>query len=163
MRTLFLLFLFALFFFPTHTNAHDLAPDGPIRAVIHIDPLDKPIAEEASTIHIDIVDHEKKFTYENCICTLTISKNHEEIFSTQLNNDMGHMPVVSYIFPEKNEYELKISGLPKIENAFQPFTLTYKVQVESEKSQEDMVEIVLGSVIILLVGIILVLYLSRKK
>lgn len=121
-----------LFFFSTRVvSAHFFASDGAIRAIIHIDPQDDPVAGEASTIHIDIVDQENKFTYDDCDCNFTISENNKEIFSRVLErDDMAHMPIISYVFLERNIYQMKLTGLPKTANSFQAFNLNYDIRVE---------------------------------
>jgi tetrahydromethanopterin S-methyltransferase subunit B len=40
--------------------------------------------------------------------------------------------VVTYVFPEKNVYTVRINGMPKIADSFNPFALTYDIRVVRE-------------------------------
>lgn len=115
-------------------SAHVLQTDGSIGAVLHIEPDDDPIAGPVSSIFLEFKDKQNKFSSQNCNCTFSITENGQEIFNQplfQTTNDPNSLTAsIFFTFPQKDIYQLKVTGAPSTPNAFQPFTLTYDVRVE---------------------------------
>lgn len=130
-----ILFVSALFF-PSLAFAHLLKSDGNIGAVLHIDPDDDPIAEQQAGLFFEFKDKQGKFSSQNCDCTFSIIEGGKELFSQPLfqnnnNPDLANASVF-YTFPEKNVYQVKITGKPNTPGAFQAFNLSFDVRVDKE-------------------------------
>ncbi len=132
---LILLPLFTTLFFlsPLPAYAHILKTDGNIGAVLHIDPDDDPFVGQQASFFFEFKDKQNKFTPQNCDCTFSITEDGKEIFSQPLfqNNSSPSLDNASvfFTFPEKNVYQVKVTGKPNPADAFQKFTLTYDVRV----------------------------------
>ena len=113
--------------------AHVLETNGSLGAVMHIDPNDNPVAGKMSTIFFEIKDKEGKFKPEICNCTVSVRKDEKELFSKKIfTNDTN--PSFSYRFPEKGDYEIRLSGEPKTQSGFNKFEIEYPVKVSQAKS-----------------------------
>lgn len=119
--------------------AHVLESDGSIGAVMHVTPDDDPIAREESGFYFEFKDKTSKFKPENCICTFSIEKNGEQIFTQNLfanNSDPSLSNAsINFTFPEKNIYKIVITGQPKISGDFEAFALEYDLRVERESEK----------------------------
>jgi hypothetical protein len=111
----------------TPAYAHVLRTDNPIGAVLHIDPEDNPVVGQPANIFFEFKDKENEFKIENCDCTFFVLENGKEIFSQGLNTT-----VITYTFPAKNTYKLKVTGKPKQLDEFEDFSLEYDVVVSRE-------------------------------
>lgn len=114
---------------PKFALAHVLKTDGSIGAVMHTDPDDNPVAKDATGIFFDFQDKQNKFKIENCNCIISIIEDGKEIFSQNLTQ-----PAISYTFPDKNLYQIKVVGKPNSENDFQTFSLVYDISVAKESA-----------------------------
>lgn len=114
--------------------AHVLEADQTVGAVIHLTPDDSPVAGERSDLFFEFKDKEGRFKPADCTCTVSVTRDEREIYSQPLfanNTEPGlENPSFSYTFPEPGSYEVKISGKPLTEDAFNPFELEYTVTVE---------------------------------
>ncbi len=131
----FFILLTPLFFLLTpfsFAQAHVLQSDGAIGAVLHTDPDDSPIANQPTNFFLSFKDKTGKFQPQNCNCQATLLENGKQIYSQALFQD-GSTPTLdtyfSYKFPQKDVYQLKVTGQPTTSQAFQPFTLTYDIRV----------------------------------
>ena len=125
--------VFALCFRPSSVEAHVLKTSGSVGAVVHVTPEDDPIAGEQTDFFFEFKDREGKFKPENCDCKVTILKAGQEAYTAPLfqNNSDPSLTSASfsYTFPEKNIYQVKISGQPLTTDAFQEFNLEYDIRV----------------------------------
>lgn len=125
--------ILAPYFVPSNVDAHVLKTSGTVGAVVHVTPEDDPIAGEQTDFFFDFKDREGKFKSENCDCKVTILKAGQETYTAPLfqNNSDPSLTNVSfsYTFPERNIYQVKISGKPLTPNAFQEFNLEYDIRV----------------------------------
>jgi hypothetical protein len=122
------------------TEAHFLATDGTIGAVVHVDPNDQPIAGSEAYFFFAFKDKANKFQPQNCKCIFEIVQNGKKIYSQQFlqNNTNPNLNTVSftYFFPQPDVYEIKIIGRSIKSNAFQPFTLKWNFRVEKQTNEQ---------------------------
>ena len=133
MKLLFIIFTFCflLFAFAIPVSAHVLKTDGSIGAILHIDPEDDPIASQQAGFFFEFKDKQNKFKLDNCTCTFSITEDGKQIFTNPLSQDN-----IFFTFPERNIYQVKVVGKPKIASSFQPFTLTYDVRVDRTSANQ---------------------------
>ena len=122
-------------------SAHELATDGSIGAVIHIDPSDEPIAGERSAFFFEFKDKQNKFQPTNCACTFSIVTNGQTVYSQPLFQDNAKPTLdnasASYTFEAKGAYTIKVTGKSLTPNAFAPFTLVWDIRVDQQAKQTD--------------------------
>ncbi|HZE86836.1 MAG TPA: hypothetical protein VE090_01380 [Methylomirabilota bacterium] len=128
----FVFLLFCFLFFPPYADAHILASDKNIGALLHIDPDDTPVAGQQSGFFFDFKDKQNKFSSQDCDCTFLIVENGQTIYSQPL-----FQKSVFYTFPKIDVYQIKIIGKPKTPNAFQPFTLSWDWRVDQGTNQHS--------------------------
>jgi|GEM_PF-785460 len=105
-------------------SAHVLETDGSIGAIMHVDPDDDPIAGQPAKFYFEFKDKDNKFSFQNCDCSATITRNTQQVFSAPLPPDG-----FSYTFPERDVYVLDITGQPKQAGQFQSFRLEYTLRI----------------------------------
>ena len=131
-----ILLLITLFIVPRTADAHFLATDKKIGAVLHVDPNDEPVAGQQASFFFDFKDQTNKFTSQNCDCTFLINEAGKTIYSQELfqnsNKPNLHIASATFIFPQKDVYQVQVVGKPKVANAFQPFTLSWDFRVDQE-------------------------------
>lgn len=169
---IFLTIALALFVSTIPVEAHFLAIDKHIGAVLHVDPNDEPIVGSQTSFFFEFKDKENKFISQNCNCTFIISENGKDIFSQPLfqNNTNPALTNASvfYTFPQKDVYVVTIVGKPLSPNAFQPFTLTWNFRVDQRVNQKGKVVDSFSPYVIyfLTIGIflivVLIYYVCRK-
>lgn len=134
-------FILGIFFNTQSAVAHILESNGSVGAVLHIDPEDDPIAGKPSSLFFEFKDTIQKFTPQNCTCTFSILENGKQIFTEPLFQDNQDPSLtsasVSYTFPQKDVYQIKIVGKPSIPNDFQPFILSYDIRVAREDNSSS--------------------------
>lgn len=165
LKIIFLLFCLMLLF-PKPASAHDLQIDGNIAAIMHIDPVDDPIANQLSSIFFEFKDTQNQFQPDKCLCKFSLTRDGQEVYSQDLfsNGNYSLSPVVNYTFKDPGSYEMQVSGQPTTPNLFQSFNLQYDVDVSAPEKKDLMtylkdpkVELVLG--IIGLVAVAIIIYL----
>lgn len=117
---------------PHRGSAHVLQTDGSIGAVLHIDPDDDPIASQPATLFFEFKDRQNKFAPGRCDCSVSIIRGGTIIFSTALFGSGNTSPTVSYAFPAKAVYTVRVTGTPTAGGSFQAFTLNYDIRVDRE-------------------------------
>lgn len=130
-------------YFTSVAYAHVLKTDGNIGAVIHIDPEDDPIAGSPTNFYFEFKDREGRFKINDCDCKLSVLENGNELLSQPLvesdeNND-SNSAIVSFTFPEKSVYVVRMSGSAKDGTSFQNFSLSYDIRVEREIAKNNSV------------------------
>lgn len=113
-----------LLVFSQNAWAHILKTNGSIGAVLHIDPDDDPIAGQVSTFFLDFKDTTGKFQLEKCSCEFSIFRSGQKIATQPLSQNN------TFIFPQKDIYQVQVSGVPLQAGQFQPFKLNYDIRVE---------------------------------
>jgi hypothetical protein len=139
-KILFLIIIINLFLVSAKpAEAHFLATDGNIGAILHVDPNDEPVAGSPASFFFEFKDKQNKFQPTNCNCTFEIDENGKTIFYQSLfaNNSSPSLSNASvfYTFPRLDVYEIKVIGEPITPNAFQPFTLIWYFRVDQYANQ----------------------------
>lgn len=139
-KILFLIIIINLFLVSAKpAEAHFLATDGNIGAILHVDPNDEPVAGSPASFFFEFKDKQNKFQPSNCNCTFEIDENGKTIFYQNLfaNNSSPSLSNASvfYTFPKLDVYEIKVIGAPITPNAFQPFTLIWYFRVDEYANQ----------------------------
>jgi hypothetical protein len=173
--------ILTLYILPSDVNAHVLKTSGSVGAVVHVTPEDDPIAGEQTDFFFDFKDRDGKFKAENCDCKVTILKAGQEAYTAPLfqNNSDPSLTNVSfsYTFPEKNIYQVKISGKPLIPDAFQEFNLEYDIRVariteslaegtsenNSESKKNNLLPYILPIGIIVILGLLAFIKFKKKN
>lgn len=143
LKKLFVIFSITIvLFIPTQSaEAHFLATDGNIGAVLHVDPNDDPVAGTQASFFFEFKDKTNKFKPQNCDCTFEIDENGKNIFSQPLfqnnSNPSLNNASVFYTFPQKDVYQVIIIGKPVTPNAFQSFILTWNFRVDQQAASQD--------------------------
>lgn len=162
--TLLTLFLFA---FASEVSAHILKSDGPIGAVLHIDPDDNPIIGKQATFFLEFSDKDGKFSLADCNCKFHILKNNEELFSTFLvpfEEGSNTASGFSYTFKEKGVYQIQVEGEPVNSSTFSSFSLSYDWRIERENGgsggntsfiEQNLHFLLLGAILLVFLAIVL--------
>ncbi len=126
--------------FPGVAFAHVLKTDGSIGAIMHIDPDDAPIAQQSAYFFFEFKDKTDKFQPADCTCTFTILEGGKEIFTQFLFESNPSSTLtnasVTFTFPRKDVYQVKVTGTPLVSGDFQPFTLVYDVRVDQTANSQ---------------------------
>lgn len=126
---------FAYLYFPSSIFAHETESSNGIGAILHIDPGDAPIAGQKSTLFFEFTDMEGKLDLNNCLCSLQITKDGQEVFKqefTGMPGTEGTSGTFDYTFPQAGVYKATVIGHPKEEGQFKAFKLNYSVRVEKD-------------------------------
>ncbi len=141
---IFLCFLFLLSCTAQSVQAHVLKSDGSIGAVLHVSPEDDPIARQLTSFFFELKDKNGQFQPGNCDCKGDILQNGKIIYSAPLfqNNSSPSLDNASFsfTFPEKDIYQVQVSGKPTTTGTFQPFNLVWDVRVARESSDTNTAE-----------------------
>jgi hypothetical protein len=118
--------------------AHNIKADGNVGITFHIEPNHSPRAGE-NAIAWFALTHQggESIPFSQCDCNLTIyrqSSPTQPILNPTLQSldpeaQYQNVPGATIIFPEAGSYLLEINGKPKAEGDFEPFKLTYTVNV----------------------------------
>jgi hypothetical protein len=162
---------------PTTSLAHFVKSDGTVGTLLHIDPEDDPVAGSPSNIIFEFKDTDNQFDLDNCDCKLLISKNGQELTSlplTPVSESEKLSSLTPFTFPEKNIYNVKITGSPKGNAQFSNFEINYDVRVAretepgnstTEKSpwlSEHLVHLIGGAIIVIFFIAALIIQNKRK-
>lgn len=130
--------LFLLFFFPLLVQAHTNNSSNGLRVTVHTTPDDSPIAGEPSTVYILFEDERRIFSLKECDCSVRITLNGKEIFSSVLTPGVDHegadFSSIVYTFPTTGIFSVHIEGAPSGEEPFESFTFEIPVRVERENN-----------------------------
>lgn len=133
--TLFSLLIITFFLaFPSQVFAHVLKTDGPVGAVLHIDPDDDPIVGQEAHFYFDFKAQGTVFNIGTCTCVAKILENNNEVYSKALagfDQDLTSAHF-SFTFPEKGVYQVVVSGNQKIVGSTKNFKLVYDFRLERQ-------------------------------
>ena len=120
--------------------AHEVKVASEIGGTIHIEPNDRPIAGKKSRIWIALTRRGGELVpYTSCNCQIEIrslsdrslkfSPDRSFSFLDRFLEQFLGLPSVGVVFPQVGRYELKLMGVPKNGNDFQPFELVFITNV----------------------------------
>lgn len=129
-------FLLAVFVALTFVSApfayaHDLAIDGEVGAVMHIEPNDDPIAGEPSTLIFEFKDSKQAFSGSDYAITIAITSGSTTVATSTLELN-GADASYGYVFPQAGDYSIMVTGTPAA-NA-PAFMLMYEAQAQAASS-----------------------------
>lgn len=134
--------LFAFLILVDIAEAHFLATDKNIGAVLHVDPTDEPVVGAQTSFFFEFKDKDNKFNPENCDCSFNIFENGRNVYSQPLFQTVTKPSLtnaaVFYTFSEKGAYEIRVSGKPNSANKFSSFNLKWNLRVEKTKTGQDL-------------------------
>jgi hypothetical protein len=125
-----------LFFSLPHTvYAHFPKTDGTITVVLHVDPNDDPIPGEQAHLYFLFKDTDKKFQLSSCNCIVTVSEDGKEILHKQLTETRDNKASIwganiPFTFPDRNVYQITLSGNSIPQDSFQSFKLSWYFRVD---------------------------------
>lgn len=118
--------------------AHNLKTDADVGATFHIEPNHSPRAGE-NAIAWFALTHQggESIPLSECDCKLTVyrqSSPNQVILNPTLKSlnpetQYENVPSATIVFPEADSYQLVLSGKPKVAGDFEPFQLSYTVNV----------------------------------
>ena len=162
-------FQFLVLLFPIGAHAHILSTDGEVGAVMHIDPDDDPVAGIESVFYFQLKDKSDTFDFSQCECVFSVIQNGKEIASEPIvdGGEDGLTLHVSYTFPVRDVYTLKVLGRPTTQGAFNSFELSYDIRVERQSNQTStntlpVYQLFFG-IVILVITLLLIFFRKFKK
>ncbi len=120
---------------PTPIFAHETQSDGPIGAILHVDPGDQPVAGKKSSLFFEFTDMEEKLNLDNCDCKVSITRGDQEILSqsfSRVDGTEGTSGLIDFTFPQSDIYKARVTGKPKEDGQFAPFDLSFIIRVEND-------------------------------
>lgn len=119
-------------------QAHETKTDTTVSALLHIVPNDDPYINEPAYLLLEFTDTQKQFLPEQCMCTISISQGDTELYSASISDEAvtktPHSISFPYTFPKFGIYILTLRGIPQEGEQFQPFTFSYDIVVDEERS-----------------------------
>ncbi len=115
-------------------SAHELVRDGQVGAMMHFEPVDKPVAGRPNKVTFDLVKQGgEKVTLSSCTCTLQVYSGvivgGKPLLSSPLRQDPeGKAPFATVRFPKDGAYTLMLTGEPT-DQSFSAFTLRWPIKV----------------------------------
>jgi hypothetical protein len=155
----------------SQAQAHFLATDNQIGAVIHIDPDDDPIVGQPATFFFDIKDRQVQYAPVNCTCTVVIKEAGQVVDTEPVTSTGVDSASFTYTFPKRDVYSIDLTGQPLSSGQFQPFSLHWDIRVDRTgmgSSEPNRLLVFLGGHVahlILIIGasVFLVVQLERER
>ena len=126
-------------FLMTSVFAHNVKTDADVGATFHIEPNHNPRAGEPTRAWFALTRAGGKLIpLTECDCQLAVysqssPEGEEPLLEPTLEGisaeQYKEIPGAEITFPEAGSYELRLTGKPKSDNSFQPFQLSYTVNV----------------------------------
>ena len=113
-------------------EAHVLQTDGSIGTVLHIEPDDDPIAGQNTSFFFELKDKQGKFSFDTCDCTFEVQEAGKTLITQKITD-----PYTNFTFPQKDIYQVMLSGKPQAGTSFQDFHLKYDIRVARDQSQSE--------------------------
>lgn len=114
-------------------TAHETVEHGTATMFVHIDPVEPPVAGTLATIFINLTNSEKSFSVRDCDCMLTVAHDKTILLKVVLeasdDPDTFGIKGVPVAFMTAGEYDLTVSGAPKVSSQFTSFDVDYDVDV----------------------------------
>jgi hypothetical protein len=142
-------------------SAHILKNDGTIGAELHIEPDDNPRTGLATKYNLEFSDTAQQFTLSTCTCRVALQLNGKTIYSEPLHATGTLASQNSVTFTHPAIYTIQVIGRPQHTQAFQPFTLTYLVPVDSGTAANQSFPVLLELGIAMAIGLVLLAIYKR--
>ena len=123
----------------TPALAHEMAHDGAVGGLLHIEPDDDPVVGKPNPTWFELtLRGGAALAPGTCTCTLNVyagsyKPGAKAISSPPLKLDRGR-ELAAVTFPKAGGYTLVLSGKPKSGSAFAPFTLQWVVRADTPGS-----------------------------
>jgi len=116
--------------------AHEVRNSQEVGGTIHIEPNDRPIAGQKSRIWIALTKRGGEIIpYGKCNCRLEVRSLTDRNIKFAVANPLAiierylGLPSIEVTFPQVGRYELRLSGVAREGENFQPFELTFTTNV----------------------------------
>lgn len=173
MKRVFLLFLSPFLLISSLGDvafAHQSKQSGDTLVFLHVNPNDQAVANKKGTFYILITKNRYKFPIEECNCTVEILDTKKNVLQAEVfTGDMGKA-LVPYMFKKPGIHLIRVNGVPKDGQSFEPFLLTFDIRVE-RGSLTDLLKdkkflyACMGGILLLSLGFVYTkeYYLDRKR
>ena len=141
---------------PAPSYAHEFQSDGPIHAILHVDPEDNPVVNEQQQLNFYVFDDQRKFLGSHCDCAIRVMHGSKALLNSPVNvNDDGpnHVGVVPFVFPSFGSYQIYFSGKPTDGYDFHPFDLGYTETVNQAGHRDDSFKLLLIGIAIIVLAL----------
>lgn len=119
--------------------SHTIEVAGEVAATFHLEPNHNPKAKQPATVWFALTRRGgQTIPFSQCNCILSVyslprSQNAKPLLQPRLSEisieKFRNIPSATVIFPKSGAYLLELKGTAKNGATFQPFTLTYTVNV----------------------------------
>jgi hypothetical protein len=122
---------------PLPAIAHNVKTSGNVAATFHIEPTHNPKVGEPSQAWFALTKQGGELVpLDRCNCTLKVYDTQQKtVLQPTLKpitaEQYQGIPGAELVFPKAGIYTLELSGTPKDEGSFNPFTLSYDVTVQA--------------------------------
>jgi hypothetical protein len=112
--------------------AHELLTDGPMGAVLHVDPDDDPLVGRESSFIYEFKYEKGSFDLSQCTCLIEISENGKSVatLAPTAAADNSSVGLATYTFTHPGAYELDMRGTPVGGATFPVFDLHQSLDVK---------------------------------
>ena len=115
--------------------AHELQTDGTIGAILHTEPDDDVVSGKPTQYMLEFDDTTHRFSLPKCNCSVSVRSGSKTIVTSTLSDRQNAESTGSVTFPKPGAYTFEVTGQPKDEGTFQPFKLSYNIQVASDAAK----------------------------
>lgn len=150
-------------------NAHFITRNGAVGAILHMDSDDDPVAGQKTGFHFDIKDSTNKFKPSECDCVVNIYEKEQLLYTYKDVDSQDGLYEINfkYVFPQKDLYKVELIGMPKTQDSFSEFKISYDVRVENEikgfeKTIYDLSEF-RGQILFSIVALLFALFIVFRK
>ncbi|PIG92638.1 hypothetical protein [Gloeocapsopsis sp. IPPAS B-1203] len=124
-------------FLATPILAHKVQTAANVGATLHIEPNDNPRSGESSLTWFALTRKGGQIIpLSECDCKLAVyaeSSSSQPLLEPSLKaisaERFENIPAAEIVFPQPGAYRLQFTGSPKVAGSFQPFELSYEVNV----------------------------------
>lgn len=132
-RAIFFLVLPFLLISSNEVVAHTSDTSESVSVLMHVEPDDRPLAEQSTILHFQIEDTSHKFSIKNCNCTVTISSNGKKLGVKTVSELTDQKSVYSayskVTFDRAGSYRIIFEAKPKNSGTFSTFTTNFELKV----------------------------------
>ena len=125
--------------FALPASAHVWRTNGNITVLLHVNPIDAPIAGQPAELLFGVTDATNHFTASSCQCVVTVSENGKILLDKPLIPWTGGPSLFTYqmpfTFPDPAVYHVVVTGNPEASGTFQSFQVSYDERVN--KNPDD--------------------------